>query len=135
MLHLTLTTPEKVLIDTEIDEIVVPTTTGELSILPHHVPLVTQIAPGILTIKSHGKEESLAIDGGFLQVTEKEIRILADFAVHAREASSIKAEEARKAAEKAMKERKSDVNFAEAEAQLRRALLELKLSGKNRKLS
>lgn len=127
-LHIQVITPEKILIDQEADEVAIPTTTGELAILPHHIPLVTQVAPGIMTIKLNGKEETLAVDGGFIQVTDKTISILADFATHARDVSAAKAEEAKKAAEKAMKEKKSDVDFAAAEAEFRRAILELKLS-------
>lgn len=131
-LHIQVVTPEKTLIDRQADEVVVPTTTGELAILPHHVPLVTQVAPGVLTIKEHGHEETIAVDGGFIQVTEKEVRVLADFAVTGKDASASRAEEARQRAEKAMKERKSDIDFAEAEAEFRRAILELKLT-KHRK--
>lgn len=131
-LHIQLITPEKVLIDQEADEVVLPTTTGELAILPHHVPLVTKVAPGIMILKHDGKEETLAVDGGFVEITDKSVSVLADFAVHAREASAVKAEEARKAAEKAMKEKKSEYDFVEAEAAFRRALLELRLTNKNR---
>ncbi len=127
-LHIQIITPEKTLIDQDADEVVVPTTTGELSILPHHVPLVTQIAPGILVIKINGKEEPLAIDGGFIEVTEKTVTILADFALHAREASASKAEEARKSAEKAMKEKKSQEELDMLQDEIRRSVLELKLS-------
>lgn len=127
-LHIQIITPEKTLIDQDADEVVVPTTTGELSILPHHVPLVTQIAPGIVVIKIHGKEEPLAIDGGFIEVTEKTVTILADFALHAREASASKAEEARKSAEKAMKEKKSQEELDMLQDEIRRSVLELKLS-------
>lgn len=132
MLHFQVITPEKTLIDTDVDEAIIPTTTGELTILPHHVPLLTQVAPGIVTIKTHGKEETFAIDGGFIEITEKSVTILADFATSARDVSAAKAEEAKKAAEKAMKEKRSDVDFAGVEAEFRRALLELKLSQRNR---
>lgn len=130
--HITIITPEKTLVDTEADEVVIPTTTGELTILPHHIPLVTQVATGIVILKLHGKEETIAVDGGFIHVTDKSVTILSDYATHARDVSAVKAEEAKKAAEKAMKEKKSDVDFATAEAEFRRALLELKLSQRNR---
>lgn len=131
-LHIKVITPEDIVIDQDADEVILPTTTGEIAVLPHHIPLVTQIAPGVLTIKSHGKEETIAVDGGFVQITEKSISILADFATHARNISIAKAEEAKKAAEKAMKEKKSDVDFAAAEAEFRRAILELKAANRNR---
>lgn len=129
-LHIQVITPEKTLIDQEADEIVVPTTTGEIAILPHHIPLVTQIAPGIMIIKHNGKEEHLAIDGGFIQVTEKEIRILADFALSAREASAKEAEEARKRAEQAMKNKASQEEIDMLQDEVRRSVLALKLSQK-----
>ena len=128
MLHIKLITPEKILIDDDVDEVVIPTTTGELAILPHHIPLVTQVAPGIVVIKTHGREEPLAVDGGFITVTESSVTILADYATHARDVSAIQAELAKKDAEKAMKDKKNDVDFAMAEAEFRRAILELKLS-------
>lgn len=125
-LHIRVITPENIVLDQEADEIVIPTTTGEIAVLPNHIPLVTEVASGVMLIKLHGKEEPLAIDGGFVHVTDKTINILADFATHARDISVAKAEEAKKAAEKAMKEKKSDIDFAQAEAEFRRAILELK---------
>lgn len=129
-LHIQVITPEKTLIDQEADEIIVPTTTGEIAILPHHIPLVTQIAPGIMVIKLHGKEEHLAIDGGFIQITEKEVRILADFALSAREASAKEAEEARKRAEQAMKNKASQEEIDMLQDEVRRSVLALKLTQK-----
>lgn len=131
-LHIQIITPEKTLVDQEADEVVVPTTTGELAILPHHVPLITQVAPGIMTIKHNGKEEHVAIDGGFIEITEKTVNILADFALHAREASASKAEEARKTAEKAMKEKKSQDELDLLQDEVRRSVLQLKLAQKTK---
>ncbi len=130
MLHVQVVTPEKTLVDTEADEIIVPTSTGELAILPQHVALVTEVAPGVLTIKTKGKEETMAIDGGFVQVTDSLVRILADYAVTGSDISATKAQEAKDRAEKAMKEKKNDVEFAEAQAEFRKAILELKLAGR-----
>lgn len=125
-LHIRIITPENIVLDQDVDEVVLPTTSGEIAVLPNHVPVVTQIAPGVMLVKSHGKEDPIAIDGGFVQITDKDITILADFATHARDISVAKAEEAKRAAEKALQEKKSDVDFAAAEAEFRRAILELK---------
>jgi len=127
-IHIQIITPEKTLIDQEASEMIIPTTTGELTILPHHIPLMTQIAPGIVAIKHNGKEESLAIDNGFIEITEKSVTILADFALHAREASASQAEEAKRTAEKAMKERKSEEELETLQDEIRRATLQLRLS-------
>lgn len=134
-LHITVVTPEKTILDQEADELIVPTITGQISILPHHVPLFTQLAEGEIVIKFHGREEQLVVVGGFLEVNEKAITVLADYAVHGKDISAVKAEEAKARAEKAMKEKKNDIDFATAEAEFRRAILELKVANKYRKTS
>lgn len=130
ILHIHIITPEKILIDQEASEVVVPTITGELTILPQHVPLVTQVAPGIVTIKHAGKEDHLAIDGGFIEITAESVTILADFALLAREASASKAEEAKRTAEKAIQTRKSEEELETLQDEVRRAVLQLRLSQK-----
>ena len=129
-MHIQVVTPEKVIVDEEIEQVVIPTTSGEITVLPHHIPLVSQIAPGVMVIKKHGRDEDLVIQGGFLQVTDKMIRVLADYAIAGKDISVVQAEEAKKRAEKAMKEKVSDRDFALAEAELQRALLELKVAGR-----
>lgn len=128
MLHITVVTPEKTLIDTEADELIAPTTTGEIAILPQHVPLVTQMAAGILTIKHNGKNEVLAVDGGFLQISEKEIIVLADYAVSGKDVSASQAEDAKRAAEKAMKDVKSEIELETLQDEIRRENLKLRVS-------
>lgn len=133
-LHIQIITPEKELLSEDIDEVIVPTSSGELTILPHHVPLLVQIMPGELTIKKSGKSEHLAIVGGFLEVhpasggTPTTATILADYAIHGKDISEAEAKLAKERAEKAMKEKKSDVDFAMAEAEFQRAILELKVA-------
>jgi F-type H+-transporting ATPase subunit epsilon len=130
VIHLQVITPEKVLIDEEASEVIIPTTTGQLTILPQHVPLMTQLTPGELHVKIHERDEYLVVVGGFVEVTAKTITVLADYAVHGKDISAAKAEEAKIRAEKAMKEKKSNVDFATAEAEFRRAILELKVAKK-----
>lgn len=127
-LHLTITTPEKQVYSDDVDEITVPTITGELSILPHHVPLLTQVAPGELIVRKGQKADHLVVVGGFLQIGENTATVLADYAVEGKDISEAQAQLAKDRAEKAMKEKKSDVDFALAEAEFRRAILELKVA-------
>lgn len=126
-LHIQVVTPEKELLSEEADEVIAPTASGELTILPHHVPLLVQIMPGELTVKRGNKSDVLAIVGGFLEVGDNTITILADYAIHGKDISEAAAQQAKERAEKAMKEKKSDVDFAQAEAEFRRAILELKV--------
>ena len=131
-MHITVVTPEKVLLDDEADEITIPTTSGEITVLPQHVPLVTQLAPGIMIIKKHGREEDMVVQGGFVQVAPSYVRILADYATAGKDISIAQAEEAKKRAEKAMRDKTSARDFAIAEAELQRAVLELKAAQRKR---
>jgi F-type H+-transporting ATPase subunit epsilon len=67
----------------EADEVVLTTTEGEMGILPHHEPLVAQVIPGMVTIKTgRGAPEVFATFGGLLEVTRDHVRLLADEADH-----------------------------------------------------
>ena len=127
-LHLSIVTPEKELLSEDIDEVIVPTTNGEVTILPEHAALLAEIFPGELVIKRGGKSEHLVVVGGFLEVGKNTVTVLADYAVSGKDISEAAAQQAKDRAEKAMKEKKSDVDFATAEAEFRRAILELKVA-------
>lgn len=127
-LSITIVTPEKELLTEAVDEVVAPTTTGEIAILPHHVDLLAQLMPGELQLKKGAKVEHFVVVGGFMEVANNAVTILADYAVHGKDISEAQAQQAKDRAEKAMKEKKSDVDFALAEAEFRRAILELKVA-------
>ena len=94
-LTLQLVTPEKTVLNKELDSLSCPTTLGQITILPHHIPLVATLAPGELIAKSSGKEHIIAVAGGFVEVRDKgEVIILADAAEHHYEIDSKQAEEA-----------------------------------------
>ncbi len=132
MLHIHVVTPEKVLLDDDVDEIIAPTTSGEITILPHHIPLVSQLMPGELIIKKHGREENMIVVGGFLQVNATGVIVLADYATLGKDISASKAEEAKKQAEKAMKEKTTERDFIVAQAEFQKAILELKVANRHR---
>lgn len=132
-LHIKVVTPEKEILSEEADEVIVPTVGGELSILPQHVALLTQLAPGELQIKRGGRAEHLVVVGGFLEVGNNTVTVLADYAVAGVDISEAQAQQAKDRAEKAMKEKKSEVDFAAAEAEFRRAILELKVAKRTKR--
>lgn len=135
-MNLQIITPEKIVYDGDVDEITLHTTQGEISILPHHVDLLTQVVPGELIIKVKNQETSLALTGGFLEVSNNSCKILADYAIHTHEIDMAKVEKAKEAAEKALekaKESGSQRDFARAEAELRRNILMLDVSSRKRK--
>jgi len=127
-MQLEIVTPEKIIYQGEVDEVIVNTADGEIGILPHHVNLFTKVLPGEMTIKIGGKEQFLAITGGFLEVSNNKISLLADYAVRAEEIEVEKAIAAQKRAEEVLKKKEeglSEKDFASAQGDLRRALLEL----------
>ena len=133
-LKLKIATPERVLFDEDVTEVVVPTTTGVLTILPNHTALISEIVPGEMIIRD-GKTEKIAlVFGGFLNVKAgSEVIILADSAEHIHEIAEKEAEEAKKRAEKLMSESVGDKErYAEAQAMLAKNLLRLQMVKKHR---
>jgi F-type H+-transporting ATPase subunit epsilon len=120
------TAEREVFAEEGVDEVVAPGIEGELTVLPSHAPLLTMIKPGIMRLVKGGQDVDVAITGGFLEVREDRVTILADAAERAEEIDELEAEEARRAAERAMQERESSEQFAEASAAMQRALLRLK---------
>jgi F-type H+-transporting ATPase subunit epsilon len=129
-LKIDIVTAERIVYSADVDEVVAPGVQGQLGILPHHAPLMTILQAGELVVKKGGKEDILAISGGFLEVRPDHVIILADQAERAEEIDAARAEEARKRAEARLKERTSDVDAARAEAALRRAMVRLSVADK-----
>lgn len=126
-------TPEKIVLKEEVEEIIVPTQMGEIAILPNHVPLIAQIAPGELIFKKGGKPYLLAVTEGFLEVKKNQVSILANFAIRAEDIEVAKVEEAKKRAEQLEKEKATDKDFRIAEAELVKSILQLKVATKYRR--
>ncbi|WP_334135699.1 F0F1 ATP synthase subunit epsilon [Tepidimonas sp.] len=99
--------------------VALPGEAGELGILPGHVPLITRIKPGAVRIhKADGDEEFVFVAGGILEVQPKVVTVLSDTAIRGKDLDEAKANEARKAAEEALKNAKSDVDLARAQSEL-----------------
>lgn len=133
-MHLTIVTQEKELLSTEIDSLTATTTSGEVTILPEHIPLMTKLADTELIYRTHGEVHSLAVTGGFLNVEPgNNVVVLADSAVRSEEINEAKAEEARRKAEATMQSEKlSKTEMFIAEGELRKAILELKVARKHK---
>ena len=136
MFHLRIATLERVVFDEDVVSVTLPGAAGELGILPKHMPLITPLTLGEIIARKNGEEFSLAISGGMAEVQPQGVLILADQAERAEEIDEKLAEEARVRAEKLMQEKRDDLaSFAEASAELERALLRLKLVRKHRSKS
>ena len=127
-------TPERVIYSDEVDVVIAPGVEGQLGILPHHAPLITMLQAGELRVRKNGDETCIAIYGGFLEVRPDRVIILADAAERAEEIDIARAEEAKRRAEQQMTSRVlSEVDRAQAEAALRRSLVQLKVADRIRK--
>ncbi len=135
-LHLTITTPERIVLETEVSSVNVPTVEGEIGVLANHIPLVSILAPGELhAIATDGTEQVMAVSGGFVEVRDNKVVILADTAEKAEEIDEARAQAAREKAQALMQERATDdVGFADAQAALAKELARLKVARKRRKL-
>ncbi len=133
-MQLTIVTQEKELLNVEVDSITAMTTTGEVTILPGHIPLMTKLSDTEFVYRIKGQVKSLAITGGFLNVEPgNKIVVLADAAVRSEDINEAKAEEARKKAYEAMQNEKlSNTEMKIIESSLRRAILELKVANRRK---
>lgn len=99
--------------------VALPGESGELGILPGHVPLITRIKPGAVRIeKADGGEEFVFVAGGILEVQPRVVTVLSDTAIRGKDLDEAKANDARKSAEEALKNAKSDVDLAKATSEL-----------------
>lgn len=135
-LKLKIVTPEKLILEEEVGQVTVPTTEGELTILPDHVPMIAALSSGDIVANSNGEQIPMAVSGGFVEVKQvdqkTEVAILADFAEHVKDITEESIKEAeRKAAElKKMSDNKEIVDFEHFEVELERSLTRVKIADK-----
>src|SRR4051794_39422847 len=102
MLKLEIVTPEKRVLDADVDSVTIPTASGEAGILPNHAPLISAVSPGVLSYASKGANERLVLSGGFVEVNADLVSVLVDSAETAAELDVDAARTEREAAEKAL---------------------------------
>jgi F-type H+-transporting ATPase subunit epsilon len=124
------TAEREVFAEEGVDEVVAPGSEGEFTVLPQHAPLLTMIKPGIMRVVKGGEEIDMAITGGFLEVKDDRVTILADAAERAEEIDEARAEAARRAAERSLQDR---TDVPAAQASLARALIRLKAVERRRR--
>ena len=130
-------TPEKVVLKQEILQITVPTASGEITVLPDHIPLVSILQPGVIEIKrADNVVEIMAVSGGFLEVMKDKVVILADTAERAEELDEARIKEAREKAEKLKSEAKNvdDVQFTNIASKIEKELARERALNKWRRL-
>jgi len=128
-IRLRLVTPSRLLLDEEVDEVTAPGVLGEFGVLPNHIAFLTLLAPGEMSYKQGAQRTRLAIGGGYAEVLNNVMTVLADAAEFADEIDVDRARRAREQAEKKITAlNPEDRDFTVAEAALKRALVRLQVA-------
>ena len=125
--NLQIVTAEREILSRDVDLMVVPGIEGEMTILPRHAPLLTQVKPGEIRVRSNDQEWDMAISGGFLEVGGNRAVILADAVERAEEIDLARAETALKRAEERLEHRDGRVDLGRALTALARAEARIRL--------
>ena len=135
MIHFKIVSPERVVYEDDVDQITLPAKEGEITILPHHIPLVASLMAGELVIKKDDRMIPMAISGGVVEVQPGSIVIvLADTAEKVEEIDEARAEEARARAGQLMKEKVVEAeDYAALAAKMEKELARLKVARKYRR--
>ena len=118
-IHVDVVSAEEQIFSGEAKFVALPGESGELGIMPRHTPLITRIKPGAVRIEraDGGEDEFIFVAGGILEVQPDRVTVLADTAIRGKDLDEAKANAAHKAAEEAMKNAKSKVDFAAAQGE------------------
>jgi F-type H+-transporting ATPase subunit epsilon len=118
-LHVDVVSAEELIFSGEAKFVALPGESGELGILPKHTPLITRIKPGAVRIeRPDGTEEFVFVAGGILEVQPNRVTVLADTAIRGKDLDEAKAIEAKKQAEEALKNAKSELDHAAIQNEL-----------------
>lgn len=125
--HVDVVSAEKSMFSGLAEVVIAPGEMGELGIYPRHAPLLTRIKPGSVRLKlpNQDEEELIYVSGGMLEVQPNVVTILADTAIRGVDLDEGRAIEAKRAAEEAIRDRASDVDYAQAQAELIEAVAQL----------
>jgi F-type H+-transporting ATPase subunit epsilon len=134
-LVLEIVTPEEKVYEQTVDTVVLPTTSGEISILPGHIPLVTELDPGELQVSVDNKTEMLVVGRGFVRIEGDRVSVLAESAIEENEIDESAVQAALERAQKALED-PTALNAAEVdqlEGAMRYALAQLATKRRRRR--
>lgn len=133
--HVDVVSAEELIFSGLAEVVVVPGSMGELGIYPRHTPLLTRIKPGSVRIKrpDQADEEVIYVSGGMLEVQPNLVTVLSDTAIRGKDLDEARSLAAKQAAEEAMKNRVSDLDYAQAQGELAEAIAQLRVIQQIRK--
>lgn len=135
-MHLDIVSAESEIFSGTVEMVFAPAVMGEVGITPRHTPLLTHLKPGEVRAKlAGGKEEAFYVSGGILEIQPHVVTVLSDTALRAHDIDEAAALEAKTRAEQALQDRKSDIEYAKAQAELAEAAAQLQALQRLRKRS
>ncbi len=132
-LKLEIVTPEGIAYSEDVEMVTLEGAEGQMGILPQHIRLMTPLVPGEMIVLKAGREESLAVGRGLVEVTGERVSVLTDMAIAADKIDEAKVEEARQRAAARLAEKLSDEEVASVNASLVRSLAQLQVKRRRRK--
>lgn len=121
-LTVNIVTPDGPVYDSAVDMVIAKTASGEIGILPGHIPMVAPLEIGVVKLKKDGKSEYVAVSGGFVEVRPEKVSILAQSAEAAANIDVARAKEAMTRAEQRLQSKQDATDFSRAELSLKRAM-------------
>ena len=131
-LKLEIVTPDTKTFSEDVEMVTLPGAEGEMGIYPMHVPLMTQIVAGEISVRKDGRDYFLAVGDGFAEITATRVAIMTDMAIRAENIDEAKAEEARRRAEARLAEKLDADDTAMVSAALANSLAQLKVKRRPR---
>lgn len=132
-LHVVIVTGDQLVYDGSAERVIAPLVRGQISILVHHAPLLAALDPGELVVRGPDSEDDFAVGGGFLEVLDNQVTVLADTIERATEIDVQRAEAARRKARLLMHQYQGRPEYAVASQALRRSRARLKVAGRLRR--
>jgi F-type H+-transporting ATPase subunit epsilon len=126
-LKLKIVTPERQVLTTDVDQVILPGVAGSFGVLPEHAPMLVALKPGVVKVLHGSQNEIYSCSGGYAEVTGEEVVLLADALETGAEIDSDRAKKAQQRAEERLSKRTEDIDTARAQAALLRALVRLKV--------
>jgi len=123
--------PERAPVDLEVSEIVFPGAGGVFTVMPEHTPFLSTLLPGVIIVyDANGEEDHYAVSGGFAEVREDRVVVLADTFEHSDTIDLERAREAQQRAQDRLMKPSEDLDVARAELALARSLARIKAHGR-----
>jgi F-type H+-transporting ATPase subunit epsilon len=133
-MKLEIVTPEAVVYSEDVNMVTLPAIEGQIGIYPLHIPLLTQIVPGEIIVMKDGRESSLAVGEGVVEITAQRVAIVTDMAIPADHIDEAKVEEARQRAAARLRDKISDEEVATVNASLARSMAQLNVKRRRQHL-